>query len=164
MALAALLAPVALPLLPAATLQASGWAGAAEPQFETVGWPQLVDEVAAAYRSLPDADRAGAVILAGNYGEAGAVDLYGPSRGLPSAWSGLNAYGWWGPPPDGGRAVVAVAEGGAPQELPDCRFVERVRNDEGVENEEAENAAIYVCRPPAQGWAAVWPQIRHLAN
>ncbi len=163
-ALAALLAPVALPLLPAATLQASGWAGAAEPQFETVGWPQLVDEVAAAYRSLPDADRAGAVILTGNYGEAGAVDLYGPSRGLPSAWSGLNAYGWWGPPPDGGRAVVAVAEGGAPQELPGCRFVERVRNDEGVENEEAENAAIYVCRPPAHGWAAVWPQIRHLAN
>jgi hypothetical protein len=112
--LAVLLAPAALPLLPARTLQASGWAGAAENQFETIGWPRLVDEVAAAYRTLPDADRAGIVILTDNYGEAGAIDIYGAARGLPHAYSGLNAYGWWGPPPKGGRAVVAVAEDGPP--------------------------------------------------
>ena len=162
--LAAALAPAALPLLPAATLQASGLGGAADVQFDTVGWPRLVDDVAAAYRSLPDADRAGAVLLASNYGEAGAIDLLGASRGLPHAWSGLNAYGWWGPPPDGARAVVAVAEDGPPAELPACRLVRPVRNDEGVHTEESDHAAIYICAPPPQGWAAVWPRIRHLSN
>ncbi len=29
---------------------------------------------------------------------AGVVDLYGPARGLPPAWSGHNAYGLWGRP------------------------------------------------------------------
>ncbi len=162
--LAAFLAPAALPLLPASTLQASALSGAAENQFETVGWPRLVDDVARTYRSLPDADRAGAVVLTSNYGEAGSIDLYGPSRGLPHAFSGLNAYGYWGPPPDGGRAVVAVAEGGPPEELPGCRLVQPVRNDEGVRNEESEYAAIYVCAAPVGGWASVWPRIRHLNN
>ncbi|MGZ4626751.1 MAG: glycosyltransferase family 39 protein [Kineosporiaceae bacterium] len=162
--LAAALAPASLPLLPAHTLQASPWAGDAENQFETIGWPRLVADVAAAYRSLPDADRAAAVLLADNYGEAGAIDLYGPSWGLPRAYSGLNAYGWWGPPPDGGRAVVAVAEDGPPAVLPGCRLVGPVRNDEGVRNEESTSAAVYVCGAPVQGWAAVWPRVRHLSN
>ena len=162
--LASALAPAALPLLPARSLQASGWAGAAENQFESVGWPRLVDDVAAAYRSLPPAERAGAVLLTSNYGEAGAIDLYGPSLGLPRAYSGHNAYGWWGPPPDGGSAVVAVAEDGPPRLLPGCRLVAPVTNDEGVRNEESERAAIYLCAPPASGWALVWPQLRHLSS
>ena len=162
--LAALLAPAALPLLPASTLASSGWKGLADTQLETVGWPRLVDDVAAAYHSLPVADRRGAVILTDNYGEAGAIDLLGRSRGLPSAWSGLNAYGWWGPPPEGGSTVVAVAEDGPPATLPGCRPVTRVRNDEGVRNEESDRAAIYLCRPPDHGWVVAWPRIRHLSN
>lgn len=162
--LAAALAPAALPLLPARSLQTSGWSGTAENQFETVGWPRLVDDVAAAYRDLPPADRTGAVLLTANYGEAGAIDLYGPALGLPRAYSGHNAYGWWGPPPDGGRAVVAVAEDGPPRALTRCRMVTPVRNDEGVRNEETERAAIYLCAPPPSGWGAVWPTIRHLSS
>src|SRR5205085_1246350 len=56
--LSAALAPAALPLLPARTLQSSGWAGAGDVQFDTLGWPRLVADVAATYRSLPPADRA----------------------------------------------------------------------------------------------------------
>jgi 4-amino-4-deoxy-L-arabinose transferase-like glycosyltransferase len=163
-AAAALLIPAALPVLPAAMLASSGWKDAASTQLDTVGWPRLVDDVAAAYRSLPDADRRGAVILTDNYGEAGAVDLLGPARGLPRAWSGHNGYGWWGPPRDGGTAVVAVFEGGPPAALTGCRLTTRVRNDEGVPNEESTYAAVYVCRPPARGWAAVWPAVRHLSS
>ena len=69
---------------------------------ETVGWPQLVGQVAAAYRSLP----AGTAILTGNYGEAGAIDRYGPALGLPRALSGHNAYGVWGPPPNADPALA----------------------------------------------------------
>ncbi len=166
-ALAAALAPVALPLLPVRTLQDSVWGGAAESQFETVGWPELADQVAVTYRRRPAPDRADVVLLAANYGEAGALDLFGPALGLPHAYSGLNAYGWWGPPPDrAGTAgtVIAVAEDGPPPLLTGCRIVAPVRNEAGIDNEETERAAIYLCRPPAPGWAAVWPRLRHLAN
>ena len=58
---------------------------------EMIGWPELVQQVAAVYEVIPDADKPGTVILAGNYGEAGALDLYGPAYGLPRVISGSNS-------------------------------------------------------------------------
>ena len=42
------------------------------------GWPELVAEVARIYHALPPEDRARAAIFANNYGEAGAINLFGP--------------------------------------------------------------------------------------
>ena len=64
-----------------------------------VGWPQEVTLVASVYKSLPPAQRARAVLLAGNYGEAGAIDYFGQALGLPRAVSGHNNFWLWGPPP-----------------------------------------------------------------
>ena len=50
---------------------------------EMVGWQDLNAQVAEIYRSVPESERANTVILAGNYGEAGAFDLYGEQYGLP---------------------------------------------------------------------------------
>jgi len=44
------------------------------------------------YRALPPRDRARTMILAGNYGEAGAIDLLDPAAGLPAAISPHNTY------------------------------------------------------------------------
>ena len=92
-ATAALLFPAALPLLPATTLAASPWNGLGEQQRESVGWPELVDQVAGAYESIPAAERATSVVFTSNYGEAGAIDELGAARGLPAAYSGHNGYG-----------------------------------------------------------------------
>ena len=51
---------------------------------ETIGWPDFARTVADVYRDLPPE----AVILTGDYGEAGAIDRYGPALGLPQAYSG----------------------------------------------------------------------------
>ena len=40
-------------------------------------------QVAQIYRSIPESEKARTVILAGNYGEAGALDFYGGEYGLP---------------------------------------------------------------------------------
>ena len=42
------------------------------------------------YRSLSPTDQGGACILTGNYGEAGALEFYGPRYGLPHVISGHN--------------------------------------------------------------------------
>ena len=55
-------------------------------------------------RSLPPAQRATAVVFTGNYGEAGAIDRYGPALGLPRAHSAHNAYARFGVPPGRRRA------------------------------------------------------------
>ena len=66
---------------------------------ETVAWPTYVREIATAWDALPASVRAHAAILTSNYGEAGAVDRYGPALGLPVAYSGHMGFWYWGAPP-----------------------------------------------------------------
>jgi len=163
LAVSALFLPAALPVLSPATLGASPWNGLGETQRETVGWPHLVGQVAAAYRSIPPDQRERAGIFTANYGEAGAVDRFGAAAGLPHAWSGINGYGLWGPPPSSMAPVVVVWEDGAPTEFfRDCRDLGRVTAP--VSNEESDRASVYVCAGPVDGWAAAWPRLVFLSN
>jgi len=107
----ALLAPVALPILdppalarylrvthlrpPPDELAAMG-APLTQVFSDEMGWRELERKVAAAYRSLPEADRSRAAIIAIDYGEAAAIDFYGKADGLPPALSGEDQYFLWG--------------------------------------------------------------------
>jgi len=80
------------------------------------GWTELVDTVARVAAGLPAEQRARAVVLVRNYGEAAAIDFLGKRRGLPRAISGHNNYWLWGPgdlrPDD-----VVIAVGPSREEL-----------------------------------------------
>jgi 4-amino-4-deoxy-L-arabinose transferase-like glycosyltransferase len=64
---------------------------------DELGWYELVDLTAKGWMSMRPAERADAVILASNYGEAGAISLLGPSRGLPQPVSGHLSWQYWRP-------------------------------------------------------------------
>lgn len=118
----ALLAPYALPILPVSMLprylqllpveevRPETRPMAEVPQIfaDELGWESLVDEVAAVYQGLSPIEQADAVIWGLGYGEAGAVDLFGESRGLPPAVSGFQNYYLWGPGSGTWRVVIAV--------------------------------------------------------
>ena len=87
-------ATISLPLLPAE--DAEPVIAVNDDVGETIGWPEFARIVADVHRGLPSP--AEAVILTRNYGEAGAIDRYGPDLDLPPAYSGHNAYGDWGRP------------------------------------------------------------------
>ncbi len=74
------------------------------------GWENQVETVARVYRSLGAAERAKTVIYADNYGEAGAVNLFGRKYGLPRAVSGHFNYYYWGPGPDDTKVVITLGE------------------------------------------------------
>ena len=57
-----------------------------------IGWPELVQEVVRIRDLLVPEERAHLGILATSYGEAGAIDLFGPQYGLPRAISGINSF------------------------------------------------------------------------
>jgi hypothetical protein len=106
----AMVALVVLPILPPALAAAYarhlGAARRAEektglgalPEFmaHMYGWDAIVESVAAAYRQLPEEERARAAVVAPNYGVAGAVEVLGPRYGLPPAVSGHNSFSFWG--------------------------------------------------------------------
>ncbi len=70
------------------------------------GWPELAETFADFYNRLPEDDKAEACILAGNYGEAGALEFFGPALGLPPVISGHNSYFLWGPGECTGEVIL----------------------------------------------------------
>ena len=79
-----------------------------QPIADQFGWPEMVREVAGIYNSLPPEDRSQTGIWAGNYGEAGAVNLFGPQYGLPRAYSRHQNHWYWGPPPQVYKNLIVI--------------------------------------------------------
>ena len=155
---------IAFAIVPASDLDSTPIGDINENAIESVGWPQLVDQVAAVYRGLPAFRRSKAVILAGNYGEGGALALIGPSRGLPEVYAAQNAFWRFGQPPDGSAPVIAVGSGIAylDRHFDNCRVVARINNGDGVDNEEQGNP-IDVCSGPKEPWSELWPRLHYLS-
>jgi 4-amino-4-deoxy-L-arabinose transferase-like glycosyltransferase len=154
--------PIALPVLPTSSVDVA--AGVNEAVAETVGWPQLADQIAGVVHDLPAAEQEHVVLLTGSYGEAGAIDRFGPSRGLSPAYSPHNGYGYFRRPTDDDATVVAVRLDPAylRRWFDDCATVAHVDNGLGVDNE-VQGEPIVVCRGLKGTWSDVWPQLRFLS-
>ena len=154
---------ISLPIVPQRSLADTPIGSVNGDVLETVGWPHFTDAVAGVYRSLPAAQRRRAVIFTINYGAAGALRRYGPSRGLPRAYSGHNSFWSFGRPPDGAAPVIVV--GMEPRYLTarfrGCRIVSRYDNGLGIDQEE-QGAPIGVCSGPRASWSREWPRLHHL--
>lgn len=153
---AAMSAALFLPVLPVSQLPGSPVLAVNYDAGETIGWPRYVAQIAAARPP-------GAAVLTANYGEAGAIERYGPEYGLPVPYSGHNAYWWWGPPPDTATTVLAV--GIERDQLTGlCGVVESagvLDNGLGIDNDE-QGEPLSVCREPVRPWSQLWPQLRTL--
>jgi len=128
---------------------------------ETVGWPQLTDQVAKVYVNLPLPERSSASIFTANYGEAGAIALYGGAYGLPAPLSGHNNYWLWGPGHASDQVVIAV--GSVDQLRPhfaNCRFDTTIHSPQDVDNDE-NGTVVSVCTGPEGTWSSFWGSLRH---
>ncbi len=127
---------------------------------DMLGWEALADSVLAVYRELPPEERETAVILATNYGRAGAIDYYGADE-LPHAVAPVGSYWFWGPGERPGQVTIVV--GAAPEDLlgehfRSARLARRVENPWGVPEERS--VGIVVARDPVRPLQDVWPRWR----
>lgn len=149
-----------LPVWPATWLQGSPMMAVNPDVGETVGWPRLVATVGTVYSSAPP----GSVVLTRNYGEAGAIDRFGPALGLPRAFSGHNAYGLWGPPLPSARGSAVVIGYSADQLsrwFASCRPGAVIDDGVGLDNQE-QGRTVYICSGLRGSWAEIWPQLVRL--
>jgi hypothetical protein len=126
---------------------------------DEIGWQDLVSTLAQVRDSVPAESRAHLGILAENYGEVGAINLYGPSRGLPRAISGINSS-WergYGHPPPQTLIIVGFPRAFVEANFDSCTLAAQNTNSLGVVNEEtAERRDIFLCGPPKAGWQQFW--------
>jgi 4-amino-4-deoxy-L-arabinose transferase-like glycosyltransferase len=72
------------------------------------GWQERVGAVAEVYHNLTLEEQKRTIIFAANYGNAGAIDLFGKTQGLPHASSFDMTYWIWGLPKDPFDTVIGV--------------------------------------------------------
>jgi len=119
------LLPLVLPVLPIDTFlryqsrlpfevpkTETSFVGEALPQYyaDEFPWPGLVAEVARVFHSLTPEEQQRAAIYTANYGQAGAIDFFGPQYGLPKAISGHQNYFLWGPRHYTGDIIILLGE------------------------------------------------------
>jgi hypothetical protein len=165
-----LMMPMAVPILPVETFIRYQTALGAEPstserqelselpQFyaDMFGWEEMARDVSAVYLSLPESERLSAVVLAQNYGEAGALEYYSPKYPLPSVVCPHNSYWYWGYPKEVIRNVI-VLRGNEEDHKKNCdevtvAAVHTCRYCMPYEN----NMRIFVCRGLRVSLAEIW--------
>ncbi|MGH9718503.1 MAG: glycosyltransferase family 39 protein [Candidatus Acidiferrales bacterium] len=124
------------------------------------GWHNIAVTVSQVYDSLPPSERSGCAILAGNYGEAGAIDYYGPGLGLPNAISGHNSYYDWGPRNYSGSCVIVFGEQSSEyiKLFGDVRQAAVIKSQHAMPNERS--IPVYVCRKPIAPLKDLWPHFK----
>jgi Dolichyl-phosphate-mannose-protein mannosyltransferase len=168
----AILLPVILPVLPPAKILAyqqrmhlqptkrESAETAPLPQYfaDMLDWREKADLLAAAWYSLPEAERAQAVIYTENYGDASAVDVYRPD--VPGAISGHQNYFFWGPRTYTGSVMIVF---GYSRETLESEFdsVEEYAQDTNPYLEPYERGPVFICRGPHENLQAVWPKLKN---
>jgi 4-amino-4-deoxy-L-arabinose transferase-like glycosyltransferase len=125
---------------------------------DMLGWEDRVAAVAQAYRALSPLERARAVIIGNNYGEAGALEFYGPRYGLPPVVSAAGSFYFFGPGKLPGRVAVTLGEGEAGLR----RLFDSVEAGPHLTNpltvREERDLTVYICRGIKRTLQEIWPE------
>ncbi|HEV2273440.1 MAG TPA: hypothetical protein VGR96_04705, partial [Acidobacteriaceae bacterium] len=171
---AALIAPTALPLLPLKDYIAyTEKLGIHQQKFEhepqsqlpqiyadMVGWEERVKIVAAYFHSLPLEEQRVTAIGAPNYGQAGAIDLFGPKYGLPKSISAANNYWIWGPRAYTGQSIILLDEDSPEKYAGRCKSLTVVARPSDPYSRPDENFPIYHCRGLTPNPQSLWPKLK----
>lgn len=169
-----LLAPMALPLLRPETylryqhalgiapIKAENQRTGPLPQYfaDEFGWEDMVRKTAAVYWSLPPAERARTAIFANSWGQAAAVDYFGPKYGLPRAISNHNSYWLWGPRDYDGSTVIVLGSDGEGDRKFFSSVLDSGQKTDNPWSREDEHFTIWLCRGLHWNLRAVWPKIK----
>ncbi len=124
---------------------------------DELGWRSLEKTVAGIYRALPPGDQKRAAIVASNYGEAAAIDVYGAADNLPPALSGQDQYYLWGPRGHDGAITIHIS--GDPERWrPNCASLDIVATFGAPLTMPYENnRPIFICRGLRVPLTEAWP-------
>jgi hypothetical protein len=131
------------------------------PQYfaDQFGWTEMVATVAQAWQQIPADERPGCGIFAQDYGQAGAIDFFGPRYGLPPALSGHQTYFLWGPRGYSGNCLIVLddSEERLKTLFDQVVYVGKSDNPYALER----NIPVFICKGAKFGTLAeIWPELK----
>jgi 4-amino-4-deoxy-L-arabinose transferase-like glycosyltransferase len=124
------------------------------------GWEEMTRSVAAYYRTLSPEEQRKTAIFANNYGEAGAIDFFGPRYGLPKAIGNHQNYWIWGPREYTGESLIVLGDRERNMQTK-CASYSIIGNGKNPLSRPDEWIPIYHCRGFKWNLRDVWPELRH---
>jgi hypothetical protein len=122
----------------------------------------MAETVANVYHALSPDDQRRCAIFANDYGEAGAIDFYGPRLGLPKAISGHLTYWYWGPRGYTGECMIVLGDtrAGAERWFSEVEPVAEVGNPYAMAQE---HFTVFLCRKPRRfaTLQQAWPLLKN---
>ena len=124
------------------------------------GWPEMVEEVARVYHSLPPDQQAKTAIIGNNFAESGAIDLLGPKYGLPKSIGVHQSYWLWGPRNYTGEIMIVL--GDEPENLEKwCQSVTvAAPPTDPAYGAVFERHPVLLCRGLKGNLQQVWPRLK----
>ena len=125
------------------------------------GWEQVAQTVAAYYHTLSPEEQRKTAIFANNYGDAGAIDFFGPRYGLPKAIGNHQNYWIWGPREFTGESIIVLGEGHESNMQSKCASYSIIGNTMNPLSRPDEWQPIYHCRGFKWNLKEKWPEMKH---
>lgn len=168
------LLPLVLPVLPIETFlryqsrlpfevpkTERSFIGETLPQYyaDEFPWPGMVAVVARVYQSLTPEEQQRTAIFGSNYGQAAAIDFFGPQYGLPKAISGHQNYFLWGPRHYTGDIVILLGglENEAREQFESVTVAATLNNPYAYRYE---NRPILLCRGLKWNLQTEWSRVK----
>jgi hypothetical protein len=172
--MSAVFAPMLLPVLPVETYlryvkvlhmeqpAIEKWQLGPLPQIyaSQFGWEEMAAEVARVWETVPPEERGKTGIFAQNFGQAGAIDLFGKKYGLPDAISGHQSYFLWGPRGYTGESMIVIQ--GRQAELEKVyASVEKRGHVDHPYSMPREHGDVFYCRGLKTPLPQMWPLVKN---
>jgi hypothetical protein len=125
------------------------------------GWQEIVAETSVAWNQLSPEERRDCGIFAQDYGQAGAIDFFGPKYGLPASLSGHQTWFLWGPRGYSGNCMIVLDDSRERLEelWANVQFVGTSADNPYALEKQID---VYICRGSKFGtMAQLWPEIKH---
>jgi hypothetical protein len=123
------------------------------------GWEELTAKTAEGWSRLTPQEKNDCGIFAQNYGQAGAIDFFGPRYGLPNALSGHQTYFLWGPRGYSGNCMIVLDDDRETlsQLFDRVEFVGTSDNPYALER----NITVWLCKGAKFGsLEQLWPKLK----
>ena len=131
------------------------------PQYfaDEFGWEDMARQTGRVFARLPDAAKPSTAIFANDYGQAAAIDFFGPRYGLPPSISKAETFWLWGPRGYTGSSVIVLGSDGK-GERDVFRSVEPVGTVSNPYSRTNERFELFLCRDIHPQLQDLWPKIK----
>lgn len=123
------------------------------------GWEEQVKLIDSVYESLPEIEKKQCILLAENYGEAGALTILGEKYNLPKPVCSHGSFWFWGTGNTSGEITITIGHEKKVVEklFKNYELIKIIHHKYAIDEEN--NIPVYLCKNPKINLKDIWPTL-----